>query len=56
MDHPQHQHGHMVSPKLEEGLCAYAKNQAQLLCDMAKKIEAKWAVLRGGDLMAEDLK
>ena len=49
-------HGHMVLPELEEGLCVYAKNQAQLLCDMAKSFEAKWAVLQGRELMVEELK
>ena len=49
-------HGRTISPQLEEGLHAYAENQAQLLWDMAKSFEAKWAVLRGGQLTIEDLK
>ena len=47
-------HGCTVLPPLEEGLRAYAENQAQLLRDMAKRFEGKWAVLRGGQLTIED--
>ena len=49
-------HGCTVLSQLEEGLCAYAENQAQLLQDMAKSFEDKWAVLWGGQLTIEDLK
>ena len=49
-------HGCTVLPQLEEGLCAYAENQAQLLRDMAKNFEGKWAVLWGEQLTIEDLK
>ena len=38
-------HGHTISSQLDEGLHAYAKNQAQLLWDMMQSFEMKWAIL-----------
>ena len=51
-----HNHGCTISPEIEEGQCAYSKSQSQLLRDMAKGFQVKWAVLQGRELTVEELR
>lgn len=47
--------GQIVSPALAEGLTAYAKDQAQILQDIASKFTDRWAILRRDDITNEEL-
>ena len=51
-----HNHDHTVSPEIEEGLRAYSESQSQLLRDMAKGFQVKWAVLQGRESTVEKLR
>ena len=51
-----HNHGCTVSPEIQEDLHAYSGSQSQLLRDMAKGFQEKWAVLQGRELTVEELR